>query len=267
MTVLERFMQYPFGAIFLAIVVVFLIGFITWVVWRAFKEGREIIIWPMKLGEPPPATPDSGATENRAIDSEQEKGLVSVVPLSKQSSRNRERLAERLQNMRSSDTVKFISITSKWLFEPQTFQSSTNSPIQTCLETGATIKGVLLEPTSGAARLRIEIESPQKSYEEAMLTKHSEFVKSQVADLSRRFSQRLEVRRFGQWITFQLWLLPDVAIIEPYHIGQIKPNRDENPLCGFSHIHLPDGTKEYQALNLHFEEIWKRAVPIEPANP
>lgn len=188
---------------------------------------------------------------------------ITCVPLSEQEdNRDRKRVMKYIKDCKAGDTIRFVSITSKWLIEPKTFISENGSVIETALSAGVRIKGILLDPASDAAKMRSRIQSPRvRRQDRAMLFRNSSYVRERLSELSMEFPKLLAVRYASVWMTFQLWLFEALAMVEPYHVGQLETERPEAALCGFTRLLVPRSTREYQVLVSHFDALWVDASP------
>ncbi len=134
------------------------------------------------------------------------------------------------------------------------------SPVASALKDGVRFRGILLNPECEEAAFRSWIESGSRS--DGLLQNDAGIVAGipdaeewKIKELQNRVPQGLELKYTKRGLSFNLWLFPDRAIIEPYHLGKI--HSDQPHTCKFSQFTIyKEREEEYQMLRKHFENLW-----------
>jgi hypothetical protein len=195
---------------------------------------------------------------------------VHVVALSQQKLRDAHVLEEKLDRLRSGASVKFISITGKSILVPTT--SIGGDPLGRAVERGVKVYGILLEPTSAEADMRSRLESPGIGQKRSRLLIADAHLVSDHLERKRSapWRQNVELRYSNTGLSFKLWLFDECALVEPYHFGKLRvdQSRRESPLCGFSHLWIKPEALEYEILEHHFDQLWRKCERRwPPVNP
>ena len=174
----------------------------------------------------------------------------------------------RLRSCRAGEKICFIAVTGKSIIfkrAPLPGEEIVDvSAVAQAISNGASIRGVVLDPTCDEAKFRSRIERNNILVKDAKeiegIPNHSAWLA-----LKRKVQANLLLRKTCRGLSFNLWLFSDRAIIEPYHFGKLPEKCNEPHMCKFSQFTVfRERDEEYRMLAEHFERLWKDARPVWP---
>lgn len=196
---------------------------------------------------------------------------VELTPWQHMKDREEARLAQLLNKCKRRSLVKFISITGRSFLDPEIkrhMEYEARDPFENAIKRGAKFQGVLLDPKCTEAKCRSEIESPEKQLRNRLLMRDATSVTKKLERTSEVWKENLRIGYSQVGLASKLWLFKNEAYIEPYHFGKQEKDRSkaESALCGFSHIWIKRSAPEYELLEDHFEQLWRRCKKFWPAH-
>ncbi len=191
---------------------------------------------------------------------------VETIQMEDQGSRGKKRLIEAIERSTKGHTIKIISITGSTLLITGRHQGdSLQTALEQALKKGVNCQAILLK-TGGKdckeAKIRSEFESPKKkTIASRMLFKDSSRVREATKDWEKYIKNgQMKICYSGIGLSMGLYLFEDCARTEPYHFGKKRENRNKNEsaLCGFSQLWIQRTAQEYEILENHFDNLWKK---------
>jgi class 3 adenylate cyclase len=230
------------------------------------KGYGPIQAYSMHLDDTPPAQWES-----------ESKRLQAIAPISVESWDSNKLLDRhkgikgRFDECSPGDEVCFIAITGKSVIYPDVPPGQNicdTSVVARSINRGIKVRGIVLDPQSEEADFRSWLETPQEDNPlKRMLQKHAEIVEGipkhpDWSSLKHAIQKNFLLKKTGYGLSFSLWVFPKEAIIEPYHFGK-HPDRPH--MCEFSQVIIRKVRFEYEALRVHFENLWEMSDYVWPS--